>query len=64
MIYSLMIKDIPVIGLDISDNGQINSVIKPKNPEFLPFAYRNEAHGIEKWWKERSIPVSSTAISK
>ena len=59
MIFALMKKDKSIIGFDMSEDGQINAVSKNvKNPELLPITYKYEEHGLEKWWKERSVPSS------
>lgn len=63
MIFVLMKKNEPIIGLDISTDGQINAVSKKiTNPELLPIAYKNMEHGLELWWKERSVPASRDYI--
>lgn len=63
MIFALMKKNEPIIGLDISADGQINTVSKKiTNPELLPIAYKNMEHGLELWWKERSVPASRDYI--
>ena len=63
MIFALMKKNEPIIGLDISADGQINTVSrKITNPELLPIAYKNTEHGLEQWWRERSVPTSRDYI--
>ena len=65
MIFSLMKKDYPIIGLNINEEGKIQNISKnTKYGEYLPLAYRNDAKGLQKWWNERSTPSTQGFIEK
>ena len=65
MIFSLMKKDYPIIGLNINEEGKIQNISKnTKYGEYLPLAYRNDTKGLQKWWNERSTPSTQGFIEK
>lgn len=65
MIYSLKWKDIPIVGLDITEEGTIVKVSKNvKNAHLIPYTYREDTKNIEKWWQERCVPLTQDFIGK
>ena len=66
MLYWLMRKDEVLLGLDISESGEINRVTREtRHDEFLPLAYRYDRQaGIRRWWSERSVPLGQGRVKE
>lgn len=63
MKYILMRKNEPLTMLDISEEGNINKVLYDHlNKELAPLHNQNATNWIQRWWQERSVPISQGHI--
>ena len=61
--YFLMHRNEIVTLLEFSENGDIVSVAKDKNPERRPFGGKQSDADLVKWWKRRSIPETRKGLA-